>query len=426
MPAYSGKFQYLDAGGATVTQGACQLSFDDEKAVVTPASGRPIAFDLGDVDRVAPAEWEMELTLFTGKTLALRQFGPAFGRMSGELLAAWRDRTVRCLLLEDLEEVDRFNGSASLDGAVPMAAEIRLYKTNLAILPAASTPFQLRLADVDSMAFDDGTYSITLESPAGRAVIGKLAKRTDAFRGKLQDAWDALRTQSAEALRETFPFLDPDRLERLLAVIPEGRSASFAALSAIHPKLPDALVARAVDARLRPYFDALRARAGGALLAGFKFIRKDELGEPEEPAEAEETAAPERAPAEEPENPLFFWFFFPIEGTDVVAWEATTGSGRATYFFRARPPLERSAAALTRGLALVNFRREPVYLPDDSLEQQAKFHRYAIGCRKLPDLRALRAAFLGRAIHSTVEKWTAQMDAVLRQAMTDSGTRRGA
>jgi hypothetical protein len=46
-----------------------------------------------------------------------------------------------------------------------------------------------------------------------------------------------------------------------------------------------------------------------------------------------------------------------------------------------------------------------VYLPDESLEQQPRFHRYAIGARKLADLRALRAAYVGRAIHSTVEEW---------------------
>src|SRR5436190_10480168 len=76
--------------------------------------------------------------------------------------------------------------------------------------------------------------------------------------------------------------------------------------------------------------------------------------------------------------------------------------------------VEDAVATLTRGLALVNFRREPVYLSDDSLQQQPRYHRYAIGCRKLPDLRALRAAFAGRAIHSSVENWTAQVDTISR------------
>jgi hypothetical protein len=150
---------------------------------------------------------------------------------------------------------------------------------------------------------------------------------------------------------------------------------------------------------------------GDALMTGFKFIRPDEADAGAE-GEPEETSTPE-APAPEPGKgdapPLFFWFFFPLpQGR--VAWEATTGSGRATYFFDAAAPVEEAIAHLTRGLALVNFRREPVYLPDDSLEQQPRFRRYAIGCRKLPDLRTLRAAFRGRAIHTSLEAWTAQVE----------------
>jgi hypothetical protein len=89
-----------------------------------------------------------------------------------------------------------------------------------------------------------------------------------------------------------------------------------------------------------------------------------------------------------------------------VAWEATTGTGRATYFFRASMPVEQ----MTRGLALINFRREPIYLPDASLEQQPRYRRYAIGARKLADLRNLRGAYLGRAIHSSMEEWAEQVN----------------
>jgi len=160
-----------------------------------------------------------------------------------------------------------------------------------------------------------------------------------------------------------------------------------------------------VDEPLKPYFDELRSRAAdGSLMAGFKFIREDEVEEPE------------GGESEEQKEPLFFWFFLPIAGKDIVAWEASTGSGRATYFFRAPQgnAAETAVQKLTRGLALANFRREPVYLSDDSLEQQPRYRRYAIGCRKLPDLRELRSAMLGRAIHSSIEAWQAQVVAILR------------
>ncbi|HEX3743522.1 MAG TPA: hypothetical protein VHW09_06320 [Bryobacteraceae bacterium] len=409
MPAYSGKFQYLDAAGATASQGPCQFRFDKETAVVTPASGTAIAFDLGDVDLIVKHDWDLELALFTGRRLQLRQFGAPFSTMFEGLLAAWRDRTVRCLLLEDLEEIARYSGTAALPGpAVP--AEIRLYKSNLAVLPLDGPAIQWRLAGVDAVSFDEAAYAITVESAGERLVLAKLGKRTDEFRGNLEGAISDLRTHEAEALHAAFPFLDPDRLQQLNQTMPEGRSVTLEALRAIHPKLPDALIARAVDEHLRPYFDALRKRMeGDGLMTGFKFIRPDEEGT-EDAGDSPPDAAVEAPETPDDRQTLFFWFFFPLPG-GLVAWEATTGSGRATYFFDAPPPLEQSVARLTSGLALVNFRREPVYLPDESLDQQQRFHRYAIGCRKLPDLRTLRAAFRGRALHTSPEAWMAQVEA---------------
>src|ERR1051326_2169154 len=295
MPAYSGKFQYSGGSGEPLSQGACQVDFEEETCTVTPAAGIPIAFDLGDVDSLARSDWELALKLYTGNTVALRQFGPAFGRIADELTAAWRDRTVQCLLLEDLEEVARSNGAAS---GVP--AEIRIYQSNLATLPVDGLPSQWRLADVDAMRFDEAAYNVTLESGGQKLVISKLAKKTGEFVSTLTGTLDALRKKSADALHNTFPFLDPDRLRRLLTVMPEGRSVKLAALGAIHPKLPEALIGRAVDPRLKPYFDELRSRAvADSLMAGFKFVRDDE--EPAEEPAAEEPAA------QEEKSPLFFW-----------------------------------------------------------------------------------------------------------------------
>jgi hypothetical protein len=391
MPAYSGKFQYTGEHGEILNQGPCQVSFDRETCVVTPSGSTPLAFDLGDVDRTVPGEWDLQLALYTGRTLTLKQFGAAFSNMAGELIAAWRDRTVQCLLLEDLEEVGRYQGAAN--GAT---GEIRIFKSNLAFLPQAGMPIQWRLAEVESIVFDDATYTIALTRGADRLVLSKLAKKTDEVLGKLQEVHAALREHAATALHATFPFLSADQLVRLQLLMPEGRSASLTAMNQIHPKLADSLIARAVTESLRPYFDALRSRAAKeSLMAGFKFIRPDE-------EEKEEEA---QAATEEEQQPLFFWFFFPMPN-NMVAWEATTGSGRATYFFRSASS---DIASLTRGLALVNFRREPVYLSDDSLDSQPRYHRYAIGARKLSDLRTLRSAYAGRAIHSTLEAWTAQL-----------------
>jgi hypothetical protein len=412
MPSFSGKYEYRDEQGAVVAQSAAQFSFDTETAILTPPQGSPLAFDLGDIDRFTPGEWDLELTLYTGRSLKLRQFGSAFGQLSEGLLAAWRDRMVRCLLLEDMEEVARFQGNLASARVGVAPSEFRLYKTNIAALPLGDSPLQWRLADLDSVHFDANTYATTLTSSMGRITISKLAKRTDEFTEKLNGAVRDLRTQAADALHRTLPFLNPDQLQRLAALMPEGRNVNLGAVAEIDGKLPDALQAAAVSAKHKPFFDTLRVHSSpDTLLAGFKFIREDEEGA--EPEEGEDGGGEAEANATDEGKPrLFFWFFFPIRDRKILAWEATTGSGRATYFFRYEGDATQAAQQLARGLALVNFRREPVYLSDDSLGQP-RFHRYAIGARKLPDLRALRAAYLGRAIHSSMETWTEQVNKLI-------------
>jgi len=114
-----------------------------------------------------------------------------------------------------------------------------------------------------------------------------------------------------------------------------------------------------------------------------------------------------------------------------VAWEASSRGGRATYFFRlvdpareaelanpARSPatVEAALRRLDRVLGMLNFRRRPIYLSDDELERDPKFHRYAIAARRIPELREVRAAFVGRAVHSSLEAWQGQVKAILAKA----------
>ena len=116
---------------------------------------------------------------------------------------------------------------------------------------------------------------------------------------------------------------------------------------------------------------------------------------------------------------------------NLVAWEATSRSGRATYFFQLVPPeqagqlrdalkapalIEAALRELNRAIVLLNFRREPIYLPDDSLLLQPRFRRYAIACRKLRELVRLRSSFLGRAIHTSPDAWQKQFASYLEKS----------
>ena len=452
MPDFSGKFQYLNAGGSVQQQGACRVQFNDEKFTLTPKSGAPIVFDLGDLNAVVAADWELGLPLYTGSSIVLRQFGKSFETLSHDLLEAYRKRAIQCLLLEDLEELQRFPATFELiqSGRTPRSgpAELRLFKSNLAVLPSGSQSFPWRLSDVDSVNFDSDNYEVVLQAGEDRLKISKLAKRTEEFVAKLREAMGALATQSAEALHAIFPFLNPDQFQATAGLLHEGQSASVAKLAAISTKISAALAANAVDKDLKPFYDDLLSKtAGGTLYAGFKLIRPEDkqqgsddvppAGESQDAAPAESNA-PDADDANEDAPEVLYWFFFPIAGQsggkepgNVVAWEASSRGGRATYFFRlldsekaaelkdpAKGPalLEAGIRRLNRVLGMLNFRRRPIYLSDDDLDMNPTYHRYAIAARQIPELREVRDSFLGRAIHSSHEAWQKQVEAILSKA----------
>ncbi len=466
MADLSGKYQYLEADGKPLQGGPCRVQFDAESFTLTPEAGAPLAFDLGDLDAVTAADWQIRLPLYTGRTILLRQFGKSFDNLARDLLEGFRKRTIQCLLLEDMQEIERFAGNFELSspGATARsgAAEYRLYKSNLAVLPSASQGFQWRLADLDAARFDPANYAVSVDSGQEKLVVSRLGKRTEEFATRLRDAMAVLSTESAQALHAAFPFLNPDQLQSSAALLKEGRSVPVAKLATINPRMPAALAANAVDKDLKPYYEQLTARtANGLLYAGYKMIRPEdraagpgdddpnstslgggsESGEANDAlGEAAEDSAENAADADQSGPETLYWFFFPMaakagsaEPANLVAWEASSRSGRATYFFqlidpaqagqlrdpnRAATLVDTAVHRLNRGLARLNFRRKPIYLSADELEMDPKFHRYAIAARRIPEVREVRASFVGRAIHSSLEAWQGQVAAILAKVGT--------
>jgi hypothetical protein len=456
MPSFEGKFQLT--GGRAPLAGACLLTFDEETLRLV-AGGQPVlACDLGDIDVFAPGDHVLDLTLFTGQRLRLQQFGKPFDTLAHDLLEAYRARLVKCLLLEDLEEVSRFTGTLRADDAGKLfsaPAEIRIYRSNVAFLPDSARGFQWRLADVEGIEFDASTYCTTLRAGGRAASVRGLAKRTEEFRERLQAGIDEVGQRTAAVLHALVPFITPTRFGEVAGLMREGHPAPLVALDAIDQRISQGIVTSVVDATLRPYYDALLSLATkNGTFTGFKIIRPEaeDLGAaaPGGAATENETSAtvadigaagdgaeggtgrPDAGRAEEEgageeQEPVLHWFFFriapPAVTEPMLAWEATSRSGRATYLFResvlgadGKAPSSPQDAVdrLGAGLALVNFRREPIYLPDASLDMQERYRRYAIAARRLPELRALRAAFAGRAIHSSLDAWRRQLDGLLR------------
>ncbi|HEY3381524.1 MAG TPA: hypothetical protein VGK32_07140 [Vicinamibacterales bacterium] len=457
MPSFSGRFAYLVPGQGAVQDGPCQVSFDESTLTLVPGAGPSTAFDLGDIDRFTTADYELRLSLYTGTELRLTHFAKAFQDLERQMLAAYRDRLVQCLLVSDLNEVARFDGQVHLESQSRECggpAQVRLYESNLAVLPDAAVGLQWRLADVDAVEFNGRDYAVVVTCGDERLTIGRLAKRTGELADRIRNRVTVLNERSARTLRALFPFLTPDQFRRLSTVMREGHSAPIERLRAIHLLTESVLLEKVVDSKLRPYLHALAKRsAGEGWFAGFKIVRRDPRGEESDvtanedcPPDAEEGSA-ESAASDVDGHPadaiidlgdgleVLYWFFFPIATAGSVrashlAWEATSSGGRATYAFRlamdsggaASPTADRLSASsleaavgvINRGLLALNFRREPVYLSDDVLQSEQRYRHYAIAQRKVPELARVRASFAGRAIHTSVPTWARQVDRLVQ------------
>jgi hypothetical protein len=421
MAAFSGNYE-RQASAGSVQNGSCRVTFDEENLRIASSRTPDLAFDLGDIAAVSAGDYQLQLKLYDGSAIVLSQFGRMFEQLRHDLVDAWRGRLVVCLLLEDLEEVTHLDGFAQLDSAersFSSPAEIRLYRSNLAILPTSAVAFQWRLADIDAVDFDETTYTLGLRSGVDRLILTRMGKRTRDLIARLQEAMTVLSDRSAQALHSLFPFLSPEEFASVAGFMKEGRTVSLAQLATIHPAIERALLENAVGASRKPFFNELKKRAADpGLYAGFKLVRTEQdEPSPEEPENSDAAAAPEPLPQIGDESVLC-WFFFPLGGgpahaeqVQSVAWECTSLSGRATYIFRAdgRNP-DASIHRLNRGIVTLNFRREPIYLPDNALDVQPRFRRYAIARRNIPVLKELRGSFIGRALHTSAEAWQKQLD----------------
>jgi hypothetical protein len=123
----------------------------------------------------------------------------------------------------------------------------------------------------------------------------------------------------------------------------------------------------------------------------------------------------------------YIWFLVPIfsanqtQPGNAIAMEATSteGSGRATYFFEIVSRASYASAKtiedlqketdlairrINRCMSIINFRREPIYLPEDRLASPENIkYRYAVA--KIPALQELRGLFVGRVAHYSPEQW---------------------
>jgi hypothetical protein len=109
------------------------------------------------------------------------------------------------------------------------------------------------------------------------------------------------------------------------------------------------------------------------------------------------------------------WFFVSLP-RDLVAMELVSEGSHATYLFRAEGSAQTAVSDVSESLIDARFLREPIYMTDDHLAAPENL-RYRLAIAALASLRAARARFAGRLIHTDDEAWSTSLD----EAITTGG-----
>jgi hypothetical protein len=417
------EFLLKDAGGKTLAQGNARGTLQGEALTLLTDRAATIRIMDRDVDAVREEGRDIHLRLAAGSELILSKAGREH-EACVRLLTEFCDRgLIRDLLMEEAEIFPMFEARAALadkfgvrrsefgEGAgdskletrnpKPASAELcrcYLFESGLVIFRNDGDPVRIPLGIVAGVREEGLNVAVELDD-GGVWTFSALARSRDPFRNALSRGLDALQTRMQEALRAAFPALDPASIPALSMLFKDGRTVFKDEAESASPGLWAALEKAWAASEAVETYAALASRAKDSPIAfGIKHGLWGDL------------------------DGDYLFCLIPGLG-ELLSWESTRlgpkeesgeTEGLATYFFRreAGGEWKREVHALALRLLMINFRREPIYLAQDKLED-ATHAQTARAVRHLEALRILRKQFSGRAIHTTPEGWRKSVETII-------------
>ena len=414
---YTLHFQLLDEQGRDKENGAGTAVIEEEMLSLTVDSGAPFLFNLRDINEVNPFDYSVELILTSSDRLVLSRLGRLYDPFYKNLIANRNEVILKDLLMSETLRRGEYRAEVKgrhCDGgeAALGRCELRLYETALVILPECGELVRVPYSEITLINREDYNLLVNTEYNGGFQ-FSRMGRQFDPFLKELNAAMDALSIKIQELLKELMPAGNPLTIREAAGLLKEGKSAQKADLDAIDPELWPELEKRLESAGIKAEYDFLLPLSRPEKVsAGIKRGLMGDLGGE------------------------YIWFLMPIysfgpgEGGNAIAVEAASGdsSGRATYFFRITErsvyrnlasPAELDLTAdsfikeLNRAMILINFRREPIYITSEQLNEP-RFDRYRYAVQKIPALQTLRYHFIGRVFHYSDQQWREDVLALLK------------
>lgn len=407
----------LDETGREVERGECKGIVDEECLTLSPKFGGILPFYLRDIIEIEAENYSIMLPVESREKIILFNLGYDFEDFLRVLTRMKNEVMVKDLLMNEAvrkkdvkAEFTHYdeNGVEKMKGP----GEIRLYETGLVMMPEKGEMFRIPYSSILKVFEED--YEIRFNTELGeQLILRKMGTEYEPFVKTLSSTLRDLQDKAVSSIKTMFPTIDSVSLRRIANLMKDGRAVKKVDIEAINPKIWLEMEKKIASSGLNESYVFLKGLARQEKIAiGFKRgLMGDLTGE-------------------------YIWFLVPIYDSkekkygNAVAMEAVgeEGGGKATYFFRimsrkdypsctSLEELDREADQIIRKINQcmldINFRREPIYLPDNKLDEQT-YVKYKVAVRKMPSLKLLRSLYIGRVAHFSPEQWKNDVMDLLR------------
>ncbi len=427
------------------SEGQAKAILDENYLTLMVAFGEPMLLAYTDIVGISEGDYKITLHLTSKEKLNLSGLGYQYEDFLRELFRFRNELLLKYMLMDESLIQAGFEAQFTwLDAKGQLnqtgQCEVRLYETALVILPQKGEPIRVPYCYMAQTTKAD--YKLTVADEFGEKYkFSMLGEKFDALARELSDAYNKLVLRSQQTIKELIPEANPAVVSKLAVLMKDGRAAKRKVIEQLSPNLWRRLVKSMEEAGLAEEYRFLESKALkeqmrvgikrgplGDLTGSYVWLLVPMLNSEGKLGNAvaleaftigenngkETNPVPENASGEEN-----------TEEQDSTETEAATG-GKATYFFRilsssdyAKANAEEVAARLdgfmkniNRCMVDINFRREPIYLSEDKLDNP-KYVQYRYAVAKLPSLKTLRSQFIGRVIHSSFDQWKSDVDSLL-------------
>jgi len=390
----AGIYAIISANGEERERGRAQIIVKEQDILFLPENGKSLNVPLREISEAAGEEYVIRLTI-GGGGVEISQLGYQYEDFWRAFWEARNAILINDLLMKEPGDSGKIKARVVRAGNDLGICDIQFYETSLLVMPRAAEIFKINYGEINEEKTID--FEIILSLDEGNIKLSQMGERFDDTSKIINTALTKISLETQEQVKQMLPEFDSLAVRQMAELMKDGRCAAKSQIEALSARAWPKIEKFLETAGIKESYDYLKtlAEPEAEAFVGIKQAMMGGLGGD------------------------YVWFLIPLQNYNAIAMEATGQgtSGRATYFFRlaaradfaagkkiGQEEMEEIVSAVQKCVKRINFRREPIYLSAEKLNDP-KYWKYKFILGKIPELQFLRESFIGRVCHRTSQQW---------------------